>query len=144
MITPKVAQSAASVAHHYDELDPFYRTLWGEHLHHGLWLDGDESAAEATLKLLEVVASRSQLRLRPGATVYDVGAGYGATSRWLAEHYSAAVTALTLSPPNTPTRRGGPKARPSQPLPTSFRTGWRTPCRAAAPTPSLPSRAPNT
>lgn len=123
MITPKVAQSAAHVAHHYDELDPFYRTLWGEHLHHGLWLDGDESAAEATLKLLEVVAARAQLR--PGATVYDVGAGYGATSRWLAQHYNAEVTALTLSPTQYAYAQGQPRSS-SKSTPTYLLQNWLT------------------
>lgn len=123
MITPRVAQSAASVAHHYDELDPFYRALWGEHLHHGLWVEGDESAAEAALKLLEVVAARAQLK--PGATVYDVGAGYGATSRWLAKRYGAAVTALTLSPAQYAYAQERPR-NPTGPTPTYLLQDWLT------------------
>jgi tocopherol O-methyltransferase len=87
---------AAGVAHHYDEPDPFYRNLWGEHLHHGLWRSGSEPPAVAVLQLLELVASRAGLE--PGARVCDVGAGYGASARWLASRYGAQVTALTLSP----------------------------------------------
>ena len=36
-----------TIARHYDTLDFFYRDLWGEHVHHGLWLTGRESPAEA-------------------------------------------------------------------------------------------------
>lgn len=96
MIVSRAPWQPHTVAHHYDELDPFYRDLWGEHLHHGLWRSGNETVARATEQLLEVVATHAQLR--PELTVYDVGAGYGATARWLATHYRAKVSALTLSP----------------------------------------------
>jgi tocopherol O-methyltransferase len=43
MIVPEHPSSAASVAVHYDELDPAYRRIWGDHVHHGYWRDGDES-----------------------------------------------------------------------------------------------------
>ena len=45
MIVPRDPQSAAAVADHYDELDPFYREIWGEHVHHGYWATGRETAA---------------------------------------------------------------------------------------------------
>ncbi|HXF62633.1 MAG TPA: hypothetical protein VNK95_13510 [Caldilineaceae bacterium] len=42
MITPNAPSPPAALARQaarpYDELNPFYRALWGEHLHHGLWL----------------------------------------------------------------------------------------------------------
>ena len=31
-------------ASHYDDLDQFYREIWGEHVHHGVWFTGKESA----------------------------------------------------------------------------------------------------
>ena len=37
MIIPLESMGLASVADHYDELDDFYREIWGEHVHHGLW-----------------------------------------------------------------------------------------------------------
>lgn len=115
MIIPTKSWQADAVAHHYDELDPFYRDLWGEHLHHGLWRSGTETALEATLQLLDLVAARA--RLRPGQAVVDAGAGYGATTRWLAERHGADVTALTLSPvqhryaQSVPTLPGAPPPR---------------------------------
>jgi len=96
LILPKTAWQSRDVAQHYDELDEFYRELWGEHVHHGLWLTGQENTTQATEQLLHAVAERAQLRT--AATVCDVGAGYGATARWLSRRYHAQVTALTISP----------------------------------------------
>ncbi len=33
------ADPRTAIADHYDALDPFYRSVWGEHVHHGLWTD---------------------------------------------------------------------------------------------------------
>lgn len=84
------------VERHYDELDALYREVWGEHLHHGYWVRGNETVEEAVVALLEQVALRAQPL--EGKTVCDVGCGYGGTARWLATHYGAEVTGLTLSP----------------------------------------------
>lgn len=96
MIYPKRPLDPLAVAHHYDELDGFYREVWGEHVHHGLWLTGDEPPEVAVRQLVERVAARAHLS--PGDAVCDVGCGYGATARQLASDYDATVTALTLSP----------------------------------------------
>jgi len=84
------------VASHYDELDGFYRRIWGEHLHHGLWTTGRETKDEAVIALLELVAERSGVS--DGARVCDAGCGYGATGRWLWKRFRAQVTGYTLSP----------------------------------------------
>lgn len=96
MITPRRPVSSQDVARHYDELDVFYRELWGEHVHHGLWLTGDETPEQAALQLVERVAQAAGLRA--GQAVCDVGCGYGATARWLATTHQAHVTGVTLSP----------------------------------------------
>ena len=95
MIVPKQAQTAADVASHYDELDLVYREVWGDHVHHGYWATGRESAAQAAQALVTLVAER--LELRPGETLCDIGCGYGATAEHIAGCYQAAVTGLTLS-----------------------------------------------
>ena len=86
---------ASVVANHYDELDVFYRELWGEHVHHGLWVNGKESPEIAVRHLVDVVAKEAQIN--PGDQVIDIGCGYGAAARQLAQHYGAEVTAITLS-----------------------------------------------
>jgi tocopherol O-methyltransferase len=85
-----------AVASHYDELDRFYRDVWGEHVHHGLWLRGNESREQAVRQLVDLVAREA--RIGPGMHVCDIGCGYGATARMLAAESGAQVTAITVSP----------------------------------------------
>jgi len=87
--------SSAAVADHYDELDEFYRDVWGDHVHHGLWLRGTESHKEATLQLVRHVAERAHIGR--DTRVCDIGCGYGATARMLAADYGALVTGVTVS-----------------------------------------------
>lgn len=95
MIVPRHRQSTAAVAAHYDELDGFYREVWGEHVHHGYWTTGRESAAEAVVALIELLADR--LQLAPGQLACDIGCGYGATARHMAEHHALKVIGVTVS-----------------------------------------------
>src|SRR5687767_12421356 len=126
MIVPKqpsntVQSVAQQVAHHYDELDPFYRALWGEHLHHGLWQSGAESAAEATRQLAITVAACA--RIQPGDAVCDAGCGYGGTARLFAQSYAASVTGLTLSPAQALYARAQPVAA-GAPTPFYVQADW--------------------
>lgn len=96
MILPRSAITKADVARHYDELDQFYLDVWGEHVHHGLWVSGDESADTAVRQLVDLVAGEADVR--PDEHVCDIGAGYGAAARQISLDYGAKVTALTISP----------------------------------------------
>jgi tocopherol O-methyltransferase len=95
MIVPKHTQAWRDVARHYDDLDQIYRQTWGEHLHHGLWGHSSESVQAAVENLAELVIKR--LEVRPSAKVCDVGCGYGATARLIAERFFAEVTGITIS-----------------------------------------------
>lgn len=95
MIIPNEPQTAASVADHYNDLDDYYRELWGEHVHHGYWETGKESPDEAVIKLIGEIAAGANIE--EGDRVCDIGCGYGGTSRRLAEEYGATVTGLTIS-----------------------------------------------
>lgn len=95
MISAQSVFDASAVADHYNELDIFYRELWGEHVHHGLWVTGRESAEVAVRHLIEVVAGQG--RIKAGIRVIDIGCGYGGTARQLAQQYGAEVTGITLS-----------------------------------------------
>ena len=83
------------MAGHYDRLDRFYRQLWGEHLHHGLWADSTFSTDEAVHHLVHRVAADA--RIGAGTRVCDVGCGYGAPARLWAETYGAEVMGFTVS-----------------------------------------------
>ncbi len=95
MILPKQPQSTLAVAAHYDELDEFYREVWGEHLHHGYWATGRESPTEAAEGLIHLLAAR--LRLASGQEICDIGCGYGATAQHLAERHAVSVVGVTVS-----------------------------------------------
>jgi tocopherol O-methyltransferase len=87
--------SIEAIAGHYDSLDRFYRDIWGEHVHHGLWLSGRESPETAVVQMSQRVLDR--LRLAPDMRVADVGCGYGATARLAAEGHGARVVGFTVS-----------------------------------------------
>jgi tocopherol O-methyltransferase len=96
VIASRTEIRGADIAQHYDELDAFYRAIWGEHVHHGLWLTGRETLAEARGQLQDFIAD--QATLTPGQRVCDIGCGYGSTARMLAEERGMEVTAITISP----------------------------------------------
>jgi tocopherol O-methyltransferase len=95
VIVPDISQDAVAVADHYDALDPVYRRVWGDHVHHGLWATGRETPGEAVEALADTVGDR--LRLVPGQACVDIGCGYGATARRLAAASRVSVTGFTLS-----------------------------------------------
>lgn len=95
MIEPKVVQTGADVAGHYDELDEIYREIWGEHVHHGLWRTGRESVEEATDALSDLVLRH--LRPATGSRVADIGCGYGATAERFIKARGLRITGFTLS-----------------------------------------------
>src|ERR1043166_1724566 len=84
------------VIEHYDVVSPYYRSLWGEHLHHGYWIRGDESKEEAQLNLVEHLAQLAGVK--PNSDILDIGCGFGAASLFLAKKFNAAVTGITNSP----------------------------------------------
>ncbi len=81
---------------HYDVLTSYYVSLWDQHIHHGYFVDGDESRAEATDKLIRLLLD--QIELHQGARVLDIGCGIGATSALLAREYQCNVLGISLSP----------------------------------------------
>lgn len=95
MIVPREPLRADSVARHYDELDPFYRDLWGNHVHHGWFASRSTTPEEAVVALADRVATLAAVSA--GNRVCDVGCGYGGTAARLVERYRASVVGLTLS-----------------------------------------------
>jgi tocopherol O-methyltransferase len=85
----------AAIRDHYDRISVFYRALWGDHIHHGYWEDG-ESPAEAQVKLVERLAMKA--RIAHGSRVLDVGCGIGGSATWLARNLGCSVLGITISP----------------------------------------------
>jgi tocopherol O-methyltransferase len=95
MVSSPEPISGEDVARHYDQLDRYYREIWGEHVHHGYWKTGRETPEEAARAMVDAVIDRAQIK--PGMRVLDVGCGYGATARIVAQECLAEVTGLTIS-----------------------------------------------
>jgi tocopherol O-methyltransferase len=118
VIRPRRDLSAGEVGGHYDELDRFYRIVWGRGIHHGLWTEAEESPEEAVRNLVDEVARAAALE--PGSRVCDVGSGYGEPARMLTEGFGARITGFTLSRRQAEEARRAPVSRGSPP---EFRVG---------------------
>jgi tocopherol O-methyltransferase len=89
------ANNKEKVREHYDRMSPYYHALWGEHIHHGFWIRGDESKETAQVQLIEHLAHVAGIPR--GAKILDVGCGFGASSIYLARKYGAEATGITIS-----------------------------------------------
>ena len=85
----------SKIIEHYDVVSPYYYKLWGEHLHHGYWIRGDESKEKAQQQLIEYLARLA--KIPHGAAILDVGCGFGASSLYLCKQFGATSTGITIS-----------------------------------------------
>ena len=118
--SPQFDVDLREIRKHYDRLSIFYRLLWGEHLHHGYWENG-ESIGRAQIKLMEQLAEKAGIPR--GAQVLDIGCGLGGSAFWLANQYDCRVTGLTISPVQA---RMATKRAKSKGLLIAFDFWWST------------------
>lgn len=85
----------AKVREFYDLISSHFHELWGQHLHHGYWIRGDETKEQAQVQLIEHLAEAA--KIQPGQTVLDVGCGTGASSIYLSKKYHAQATGISIS-----------------------------------------------
>ena len=84
------------IIEHYDVVSPYYHSLWGEHIHHGYWIRGDESKETAQIQLIDHLAQLANIKT--GWRILDIGCGFGGSSLYLAKKYGGSVTGITISP----------------------------------------------
>jgi tocopherol O-methyltransferase len=85
----------ARIQRHYDLAAPFYRELWGIHIHHGYWEEGTENKEVAQEQLIQQLAKAAEIP--PRARVLDVGCGFGGSAKYLAERFGSHVVGITIS-----------------------------------------------
>ena len=88
--------TAAQIAEHYDSLAFIYRNFWGDHIHHGLFISGQESPQQAQESMVDDCTRK--LGPMVSERVLDVGCGHGGTLvRLVKLHGAAQCIGLTLS-----------------------------------------------
>ncbi len=95
VVMPRVNEKK-KIVEYYDLTSPYYQSLWGEHIHHGYWIRGDESKETAQIQLIEHLAQLAGIKT--GMRILDIGCGFGGTSLYLAKKYAASTTGITISP----------------------------------------------
>lgn len=93
---PNRPNDKRKIVEHYDVVSPYYQSLWGEHIHHGYWIRGDESKEVAQVQLTEHLAQLANVSR--DVEVLDIGCGFGGSSLFLARKYQARATGITISP----------------------------------------------
>ena len=95
------ADMNTAVERYYDTTLDLYEELWGEHVHHGFWDEGERPDADgadrhtATDRLVHELVSYAEVPA--GARVLDVGCGIGGPALYLAGALGCAIVGVTLS-----------------------------------------------
>ncbi len=87
----------ASIAHHYDVSNDFYRLWLDPQMVYSCayFKDEQQSLADAQSDKLEHICRK--LRLQPGQQLLDIGCGWGALVIWAAQNYGVYSHGITLS-----------------------------------------------
>jgi tocopherol O-methyltransferase len=84
------------ILEHYDTISPYYKALWGNHIHHGYWVRGDETKEQAQDQLIEHLAKLAGVAR--GSHLLDIGCGFGGSSLFLSRTLGVDATGITISP----------------------------------------------
>lgn len=91
-------QSARNVAHHYDLGNDFYARMLDASMTYSCGLQLHESDTLEQMQRNKFELMCRKLNLRPGATVIDVGCGWGGFLLYAAKEYGIQGVGITLSP----------------------------------------------
>jgi len=86
----------SKIVEHYETVSHYYKSLWGDHIHHGYWVRGDETKEQAQQHLIEHLAGLAGIK--SGSRLLDIGCGFGGSSLFLARTLGVSATGITISP----------------------------------------------
>lgn len=87
------------IQHFYDQSTPLWLKVWGEHMHHGFYEQGEAGRKSHAQAQLDLVAELLKWgKVDAADTILDAGCGVGGSARLLATQFDAQVLGLTLSP----------------------------------------------
>ena len=94
-------RDARAVTHHYDVGNDFYRLVLGPSMTYSCarFSEPEMTLEEAQASKHDLVCRKLGLDRHPGATLLDVGCGWGSMAIHAARHYGASVVGITLSRP---------------------------------------------
>lgn len=85
-----------NIASFWNTLSPAWKTVWGQHIHHGYYeFENNFTPSEAQEKLIEKLSDL--ITLQSQDKILDVGCGFGGSAFFLAKQFSVQVTGITLS-----------------------------------------------
>jgi tocopherol O-methyltransferase len=85
-----------TIANFWNKVSEGWLKIWGPHIHHGYYENTLESSPlEAQERLIDKLAT--ELEIQPNSKILDVGCGMGGSSCYLAEHYDATVSGISIS-----------------------------------------------
>ena len=61
----------------------------------GLWYEETKTLEEAQNNKIDIIGRK--LKLKPGMKVLDIGGGFGAAAKYLAQNYGVSVTVYNIS-----------------------------------------------
>jgi cyclopropane-fatty-acyl-phospholipid synthase len=95
-----VRRDSASVRHHYDVGNDFYRLMLGPSLTYSCarFTDATNTLEDAQAAKFELICRKLGLHERPGARLLDVGCGWGSMLIHAARHHDAQGVGITVSP----------------------------------------------
>jgi len=87
----------AQIATFWDNVSEGWEKVWGPHIHHGFYENGETiTPLKAQENLIEKLSN--MLFITSNSHIVDVGCGMGGSSIYLAKKYHAKVDGITLSP----------------------------------------------
>ena len=92
-------RDAASISHHYDISNEFYRLILGPSFTYScaVFADPSDTLEEAQENKYELISRK--LDLKPGMRLLDVGSGWGGMVMHAAQHHGVEAVGVTISQP---------------------------------------------
>lgn len=90
-------RSRSNVHHHYDLDYNLYATFLDKDMHYSCGYFREEGMDLEAAQQAKCAHIAAKLDLKPGSTVLDIGCGWGSMALYLAQHFDARVTGVTLS-----------------------------------------------
>lgn len=90
-------RSRSNVHHHYDLDYDLYANFLDQDMHYSCAYFCEEDMDLEAAQQAKCAHIAAKLDLKPGSTVLDIGCGWGSLGLYLAQHFDARVTGVTLS-----------------------------------------------